>query len=578
MAEKISYAVKAINDVVWGFPTIAMLIGCGIFFTVLLNFFQFTKIKLWLSNTLFSLFRKSGDARKSGKGGISQLQAVSTALASTIGTGNISGVATAIAAGGPGAVFWMWISACFGMMTCYSENVLGIYYRQSDVDGQWKGGPMYYIQNGLKDKKGIGKVAKVLSVLYCVFLIFASFGIGNMAQANSISASLSATFGFSVVVVGVVLAVVVILVTAGGIKSIGSVTEKLVPFMALFYIATTLFVFLSNYRFIPHVFASIFTNAFSLKAAFGAAGGIAVKKCVSMGFRRGIFSNEAGLGGSVTVSSCSNVKEPVKQGMWGIFQVFVDTIVVCTMTAFVLLSTTVGATDLDTAVDKLVSDPSSTQYVYLNEEKTDNGKVFICDTQTNRLYKASDISTNYTRDSILNSISQDGEYVYSNVCALKAKTDKDGNISGIKIEEVNGASLVTLAFTERFGKAASVVLSVAIVLFAFSTILGWSFYGTRAMEYLFGKKSVMAYKIIFALVIFVGCVSELSIVWDISDTFNGLMAIPNIIALLALSGTVAAVTKNYLRRKNGEKIKPMLSVYGDIQEKMEKEEYGENIK
>lgn len=574
MADKISSIVKAVNDVVWGFPTITLLIGCGIFFTLLLKFFQFTKIKLWLDNTLFALFKK-GDVRKNdSKSGISQFQAVSTALASTIGTGNISGVATAIVAGGPGAVFWMWISACFGMMTCYSENVLGIYYRHKDKDDKWQGGPMYYIRDGLKDKKGIGRFAKGLSVLYCVFLIFASFGIGNMAQANSISASLSSTFGISVIIIGVVLAVIVMLVAYGGINSIGRVTEKIVPFMALFYILTTVYVFLSNYKLIPHVFASIFTNAFSFKAVFGAAGGIAIKKCVSMGFRRGIFSNEAGLGGSVTVSSCSNVKEPAKQGMWGIFQVFVDTIIVCTMTAFVLLSTTADATDMDTAMKNLAADPTSTQYVYLNENTKDaDGRVLICDSDTNRLYTTSSNSgTPYELGGFKTEIAQNGDYVYSNVCAVSAQTDSGGNITGVKIEEVNGASLVMLAFSQRFGKLTSVFLSIAIVLFAFSTILGWSFYGSRAMEYLFGKKSVKAYKIIFAAVVFVGCVSEISIVWDISDTFNGLMAIPNIIALLALSGTVAAITKNYLRRKNGEKIKPMLSFDRQIQKDMEESE------
>lgn len=572
MADKISSVVKAVNDVVWGFPTITLLIGCGIFFTLLLKFFQFTKIKLWLDNTLFALFKKSDVRKNESKSGISQFQAVSTALASTIGTGNISGVATAIVAGGPGAIFWMWISACFGMMTSYSENVLGIYYRRKDGEDKWQGGPMYYIRDGLKGKKGLGKIAKALAVLYCVFLIFASFGIGNMTQANSISASIHSTFGVSVIIIGILLAIIVLLVVTGGINSIGRVTEKLVPFMAIFYILMTVYVFLSNYKLIGHVFSSIFTNAFSFKAVFGAAGGIAIKKCVSMGFRRGIFSNEAGLGGSVTVSSCSNVKEPAKQGMWGIFQVFVDTIIVCTMTSFVLLSTTVTAVNMDTAMENLAADPTVVQYVCLDESAINsNGKVLICDSKTNRLYNVSSTEAKqYDVNGFKTEISQNGEYVYSNVCAVSAKTDSSGNITEIKIGEVNGASLVMLAFSERFGKLTSVLLSIAVVLFAFSTILGWSFYGTRAMEYLFGKKSVKYYKAIFTAITFVGCVSEISIVWDISDTFNGLMAIPNIIALLALSGTVAAITKNYLRRQKGEKIKPMLSYDKEIQKDMEK--------
>ena len=391
-----------------------------------------------------------------------------------------------------------------------------------------------------------------------------------MTQANSISDSLSSSFGFSVFIVGAVLAVITLLVISGGVKRIGNVTEKLVPFMALFYIITTLYIFISNYNSIPYVFSSIFKNAFSLKAVFGAAGGIAIQKCISMGFRRGIFSNEAGLGASVTVNSCSSVKEPAKQGMWGIFQVFVDTIIVCTMTAFVLLSTSVDAVPIETALQNITEE---TQYVYIGESMPEDGKVMLTDTDANRVLKISTDGSEYTASAngkkYTISISQSDEYSYTNVMALKGIKDANGNITNISLEPVDGVSLVTLAFSKRLGNISAVILSVAIVLFAFSTVIGWSFYGTKACEYLFGKKSLKAYKIIYVVFVFIGAITKLSVVWGISDTLNGLMAIPNLIALLALSGTVVKITDNFLKRKNGEKLNPMLSSDEEIQFELE---------
>ncbi|MGN0469106.1 MAG: alanine/glycine:cation symporter family protein [Acutalibacteraceae bacterium] len=562
MFDSISAVTEKINEIIWGFPTIALLLACGIFFSVLLKFFQFTKIRLWLSNTLFSLFKK--DVRKTGDSkGISQFQAVSTALAATIGTGNIAGVATAISAGGPGAVFWMWFSACFSMMTSYGENVLGIFYRKKNEAGEWCGGPMFYMKEGLSQKNKTKNLAKPLAVLYAFLLMIAALGIGNMTQANSISESIGSVFGFSVYAVAAVLTIIALAVIAGGVKRIAGVTEKLVPFMALFYFLTTLYIFVLNYKTIPYVFSSIFKNAFSFRSVFGAAGGLAIKKCVSMGFRRGIFSNEAGLGASVTVNSCSDVKEPAKQGMWGIFQVFTDTLVICTMTAFALLSTTVHAVPLSQALESL---SSQTQYVYIGEEKDfSGGKLMLADMNANRIIKKDDSGKAYTAKSGNSSftvkLSYSDEYTYSNVMALHPVTDKDGNITDITLSSVDGVSLVLLAFSERFGSVASVLLCISIVLFAFSSIVGWSFYGTKATEYIYGKKGTKIYKAIYILFVFIGAVSKLDFVWRVSDIFNGLMAIVNVLCLFALSGTVVKITQNYLDRKSGKKVSPLISYY-----------------
>lgn len=561
MLENILALVKGANEIIWGFPTIILLLGCGIYFSFRLKFFQFTKIGLWLKNTLLAVF-KSDEVRKGKKGkNLSQFQAVSTALASTIGTGNIAGVATAISAGGPGAVFWMWISAFFGMMTSYAENVLGIYFRQKNENEQWSGGPMFYIKNGLSRFKIMKHIALPLSIIYACLLIGASFGIGNMTQANSISDALSSTFGVPVYVSAAVLAVLTFFVISGGVKRIGSVTEKIVPFMALFYISATLYLFISNYKQIPFVFSSIFQSAFSLRSILGAGGGLIVKKAVSVGFRRGIFSNEAGLGASVTVNSASDIKEPVKQGMWGIFQVFVDTIIVCTMTAFVLLSTSVDAVPVSDAIKNISPE---TQYVYAGEKITNqNGEVMIAGTEPS-YYKTSEKSSENGFN-----LTDSDDYSFTGIMALKGVYDETGELADISLNPVDGVSLVTLAFRSRFGNLAAVILAAATILFAFSTVIGWSFYGCKAAEFISGKKGVKIYKFIFVLVSFVGAVIKLSVVWEISDIFNGLMVIPNLIALFALSGTVIKITDNFLKRRSGKNISPLLSAYENIQTEME---------
>lgn len=486
---------NAVNGVVWGVPMLVLILGTGVYLSVRTQFFQLTRIKLWFGQTFLAIFKNRKVTRTKDKNAISQFQALSTALAATIGTGNIAGVATAIVIGGPGAIFWMWVSALFGMMTSYSENLLGVYYRKKNAKGEWSGGPMYYLQEGLKHKKWIGRFAKPLAVLFSVFCVLASFGIGNMSQVNNISTSLRRAFvpiGGSEIpplATGIVLAVVAGLVIIGGIKRIGKVTEKLVPLMALFYIGGTLFIFFVNIKNAGDVFGAIFKGAFGVQAAAGGISGALLKQAISMGFKRGVFSNEAGLGSSVMVNASSDIKEPAVQGMWGIFEVFCDTIVVCTLTAFAILST--GVVNLET------------------------GKV---------------------------------------------------------LSDLQGSELVTYAFSTTIHSGAGIFVAIATFFFAFSTVLGWSFYGTKAVEYLFGTKATYVYKIIFVVFIVVGATMDLSLAWEISDTLNGLMALPNLIGVLCLSSTVLAVTRSYLRRKvtkESAASTPMLSAYRDIQTEQE---------
>lgn len=584
---------SAVNGVVWGVPMLVLILSTGIYMTVRTGFFQITKIKHWANETFLAIFKKRSVTKTKDKKAISQFQALSTALAATIGTGNIAGVATAIAVGGPGAVFWMWLSAFFGMMTNYSENVLGIFYRKKNDLGEWSGGAMYYINEGLKDRKGFRHIAKPLAALFSVFCLLASFGIGNMTQVNSISSAMKSSFNIPAIVTGVVLALIAALVIVGGIKRIASVTEKLVPFMALFYIIGCLVIFFSNFHQIPYVFSSIFSNAFNFEAIAGGVGGYVIKRAVTMGFKRGVFSNEAGLGSSVMVHSASDVKEPVVQGMWGIFEVFFDTIIVCTLTSFVILSSPAESKTFNEAMQSI-----STEAQYFEIHTPSDGSVVnLIDDNINALCKvapkdaAEGTYTEYAAKTVygqeltvklLNADAANGEsdFTYANVMEIRGVQGKnadgtlmiDGNgnpiITSVEITEVNGVPLVTYAFSLRLGSFAGKLLAIAILLFAFSTVLGWSFYGTKALEYLFGTKATIVYKVIFVLFVIVGCTMDLSLAWDLGDTFNGLMAIPNLIGVLLLSATVFRITGNYIRRKirkTDPDEEPMLSVYTDIQ-------------
>ena len=483
MVEFITKVNDAVNGFVWGIPALTLLILTGVLMTVLTKVFQVSHIGHWWKNTIGSIHKKSITGHTKDKGSISQFQALCTALSATVGTGNIAGVAAAIATGGPGAVFWMWVAAFFGMMTNFSENVLGIYYRRRNDKGEWSGGAMYYLRDGLGSYKGCKGLGKVLSVLFACFAILASFGIGNMSQINSIASNMKSAFHIPGWVTGIALVIVGGLIIVGGLKRIAAVAEKVVPFMVVLYLIGSVIIIITQASFIGEAFKAIFAFAFGFRAVAGAAIGIAVKNAITMGFKRGVFSNEAGLGSSVMVHSNSNVKEPVMQGMWGIFEVFADTMIVCTLTALVVLTS--GFVDL----------------------------------QTGAMLTASEETV-----------------------------------------------LVADAFAGVFGQAGRYFIAIAILLFAFTTVLGWSHYGTKAWEYLFGTKATIYYKVFFVAFIIVGATMNLKLAWDLSDTFNGLMSIPNLIGVVSLAPLVVKITKNYVNRElKGGDDAPMLNIYEDAE-------------
>ena len=497
----------AVNSAVWGLPGLILLIGTGILLTFGTKFFQVAKIGHWWKHTIASIFKKGSKTTKStDKKTISQFQALCAALAATVGTGNIAGVSAAIVTGGPGAVFWMWVAAFFGMMTNFSENVLGIYYRRKNKDGEWSGGPMYYLTDGLGKrygKKWLKPIATVLAVLFACFAILASFGIGNMAQINKIVLNMDAAFFSSAslgtipgtnidiihLIIGIALLIIGALIIIGGLKRIARFAEIVVPFMAVAYVIGSLVILCFNLDKLGPMFASIFKYAFKPTAVLGGGIGVLIQKTMTQGFKRGVFSNEAGLGSSVMVHSSSNVKEPVKQGMWGIFEVFFDTFVVCTMTAIVVLST--GFIDLATGAPAI---------------------------------------------------------------------------------GVNGDTLVSEAFGKYFGAPGTWFVAIAMLFFAFTTVLGWSQYGSKAVEYLFGSTGVKIYKFIFVAMMVSGAIMEGGLAWDLSDTFNGLMMIPNLIGVLALFPLVLKITQNYIDRKIKKKdVKPILSYDAKIEEQTAQE-------
>ena len=490
-----------INTFVWTTLGLVLLLFTGVLTTVLTKVFQISHLGLWWRKTIGSLFNKDVIGHSSDKS-ISPFQALCTALAATIGVGNIAGVAAAICIGGPGAVFWMWVAAFFGMMTNYSENVLGIYYRRKNADGEWSGGAMYYLRDGLGSKKGCKTIGKVLAVLFSIFTLLASFGIGAMGQINKIVVNIESAFPIQALVnislyegvtlysvlIGAVLVVIAALIVLGGLKRIAAFAEKVVPFMVVLFILGSIVIVGINYANIIPAFKAIFVTAFKPISIAGGVTGAIIREVMVQGFKRGVFSNEAGLGSSVMVHSNSSVKEPVQQGMWGIFEVFADTMVVCTLTALVVLTS--GVYDL---------------------------------------------------------------------------TAPMGTITG-------DATLVADAFNTVFGYAniGGKFVAIAILLFAFTTVLGWDHYGSKAWEYLFGVKTIKVYKVIHLVMIMFGALLTSSLAWDISDTFNGLMMIPNLIGVVVLSGTVMKITKNYIDRKiKGKDVAPILSAIPEVQKEME---------
>ncbi|MDD5805321.1 MAG: sodium:alanine symporter family protein [Clostridia bacterium] len=447
----------AVNNFIWGVPAMVCIFGVGLYLSIRTNFLQIRKFPYAIKTTLGRIFRK----RDASDGAITPFQAVCTALAATVGTGNIAGVAGAIAIGGPGAIFWMWVSALFGMCTKYAEVTLAVHFREINANGELVGGPMYYIKNGL------GKKWHWLAYLFAAFGVLTVFGTGNATQVNTITTAInSALMNYNIInenavptsnlIIGIVIAVLIAMILLGGIKRIGQVTEKLVPFMALLYIILGFGVIILNIQNVPSVFASIFHGAFQPSAVTGGIVGsmfLSLKKGVS----RGIFSNEAGLGTGSIAHACADTKKPVKQGMFGIFEVFTDTIVICTLTALVILC------------------------------------------------------------------------------------------SGVPIAygEAAGAELTISGFTSTYGSWVSIITAVAMCCFAFSTALGWGLYGARCIEFLFSEKVIKPFMVAYSLVAILGATANLGLMWNIAETFNGLMAIPNLIALFLLSGTVVKLTKEY---------------------------------
>ncbi len=462
----LDFFTGTLNTVAWMYILLPCVAAGGIFFTIRNRGIQFGKFGYAMKNTIGKVFQK----QTAGKGAVTPFQAVTTALAATVGTGNIIGTSQAIAMGGYGALFWLWVAALFGMVIKFCEVTLSVQYREKNEKGDWVGGPMYYITNGM------GKKWKWLAVLFAVFAILASFGIGNLSQANSISGSVNKAIVSFIpaaaesstiinIVVGVILAVICALSLLGGIKRIGKITELLIPFMSIFYIVCTLIVIGANFGNIGEAFKNIFVGAFTPKAVCGAACGIAIKEALVWGLKRSAFSNEAGLGSAGIAHAAAETKSPVQQGLYGIFEVFADTLVICTLTGLTII------------------------------------------------------------------------------------------MSGVTIDfgKAVSSELITAAFATVFGNQfASLFVAIALFLFAFSTIMGWSLYGTRCIEYLFGTKVSKIYQAIFSVMIVVGTTTSLEVAWNLADTFNGLMAIPNFIALFALSGVVAKLTKEYFAKDSHE--------------------------
>ena len=480
-----------LNSFIWDKLSFFFLTFAGLYLLILLGGFQLFRFPLWWEKTFGALFKK--EAKLSSKGSISPFASLCTSLAATLGVGNIVGVSSAICIGGPGAVFWMWVAAFLGMGTSYAENILGIYFRRKNIGGEWSGGAMYYLEEGLGSVKGFKTIAKCLAYLFSVFTVLASFGMGSMGQVNKIVLNLTASFpagnlkllrGFTFadfypLFLGILLFILALIACTGGLKQITSFTEKIVPFMIVFFMSGSIYVIIKNAHNVIPAFKAIFSSAFSFEAGVGGGTGFILGRAFSEGFKRGVFSNEAGLGSSVIVHASTSLEEPCEQGMWGMFEVFVDTILLCTVTALVVLTS--GAYNLNT-----------------------------------NLFSGSD------------------------------------------------ATLVAQAFNLNFpgrdlgGK----FVAICIFLFSFSTVIGWNHYGAKAWEYIFGENSVFIFKALHLLSIPLGAVLTSSLAWTVSDIFNGLMMLPNLIAVIFLSGYVKRITNNYiLRKKKGRNIKPMLSYF-----------------
>ncbi|MEV7620892.1 sodium:alanine symporter family protein [Microbacterium sp. NPDC089321] len=446
--------LENISSWIWGpWVLIPLLLGTGLYLTIRLGGLQFLRLGAALRLGLFTRRDAGSD------GDISQFQALTTALAATVGTGNIVGVATAIGIGGPGALFWMWVTGLLGMASKYSEAFLGVRYRTTDAAGEKSGGPQYYLERGIPNRFG-----RFLALFFAIAAVFACFGIGNMTQGNSISANLEHSFNVPTWVTGIVLTVFAMLVLVGGIKSIGRVTAGFVPVMIIFYVLGAIYILIANIGGVPAAFAQIFTDAFTGTSAVGGFAGSVIIIAVQYGVARGIFSNESGMGSAAIAAAAAQTSHPVRQGLVSMTQTFIDTIIVVTCTGLVIITTGVwNMTDPETG------------------------------------------------------------------------------------EQIDAALMTGEAFSHGLpGEWGHYIVTIGLVMFAGSTILGWSYYGERNIERLIGRKAVMPFRIVFSLVVFIGCTVQLGVVWAFSDVMNGLMAIPNLIGLLLLSGLIARETKKYL--------------------------------
>lgn len=553
-----SEIVSVVDDFVWGPVMLVLLVGTGIFLTIRTGFLPWRNLPYALKSTL----SKEARTKSRGEGDVSPFSALTTALAATIGTGNIVGVATAMVSGGPGALVWMWISACFGLTSKFSECMLAIKYREVNEKGEMSGGPMYTMKKAFKHKK----FGSVLGWLFAFFAVVASFGIGNMTQANSIASALNETFHFPVSVVGIVITVLALLIIVGGIKTISKVSSVVVPVMAIFYVICGLIVIIGNIGNVPSGVAAIFSMAFSVKAVSGGALGTVVASMMSAmryGVARGVFSNEAGMGSAAITAAAATTDNPVRQGYINMTGTFWDTIVVCTITGLAIASSGVLGMTAEKAVGTY--EVNGTQMVveadYSGETKTTEYDMAI-DGETVTL-TAKDTTLKLTP------YNGDKENIASGVTEAAIT---DGVITGtwqgddknvynfyedgsFKYDQlVEGSSLTIQAFKTVLGSAGGWLVAIGITLFAFSTILGWEYHGEKAFEYILGThKYNMVYRVVFSLIAYIGATQTLDLVWNLSDIANALMAIPNLICLLILSGEIARDMKEFQKVIKEEK-------------------------
>ncbi|MBE5927919.1 MAG: sodium:alanine symporter family protein [Lachnospiraceae bacterium] len=561
--ETLAKVLTAIDDFVWGPVMLVLLVGTGIFLTFRLKFLPWRNLGYAIKKTLSKESRKSDK----GTGDISPFSALTTALAATIGTGNIVGVATAMVSGGPGALVWMWISACFGLTSKFSECMLAIKYREVNERGEMSGGPMYTMKKGFKNKK----LGSVLGWLFALFAVIASFGIGNLTQANSISDSLLSTFNIPLPVTGIFLTVLSLIIIVGGIKTISKVSSVVVPFMAIFYMVAGVIVILGNIQNLPEGVAMIFKMAFSVKAVGGGLCGsitAALMNGMRFGVARGVFSNEAGMGSAAITAAAATTDNPVKQGYINMTGTFWDTIVVCSITGLcIACSGVLGHTQLNAQGTYSLNGNK----VVISAEDTNKKAVeasYTYEIDENELILTDDATGNVALTLVPVENFQDGKDAEDAIVANPASgqiigtwADAEGNHYQYNDEGeyinrtvIKGAPLTILAFESVLGKIGAWLLCISIALFAFSTILGWEYHGEKAFEYLFGTpKFNMIYRIVFSLIVYVGATVALDIAWSFSDIANALMAIPNLIALLALSGVIAKEVNEYQKVIEAEK-------------------------